>query len=169
MPITGGCLCGAVRYEASDPPMDICFCHCRMCQKSCGNPSALCAFIRKATFRFTRGEPKFYESSDWLERGFCADCGTPLLMRDLTETHAVYIGTLDHPDEWPPTLGHSGMESHVPWDIINDDLPCWRTDDDPELIATQAALGKLSELMKVGKLTMEEFKQQKEELLDKGK
>lgn len=167
-PITGGCLCGAVRYEADDPPSDVCYCHCRMCQKSCGNPSALCAFVPKATFRYTKGEPKFYRTSDWMERGFCVECGTPLLMRDLTDTHAIYIGTLDHPEEWPPTLGHSGIESRIPWDTIDDGLPCWRTEEDPELIATQGALSKLSERMKAGKLTKAEFSKRKDELLRKG-
>ncbi len=138
MPVTGGCLCGAVRYESSDPSVDVSYCHCRMCQRASGNPYFLGAFIPVTAFRFTRGEPKFYKSSAWAERGFCAECGTPLLFRDGTDTHAVYIGTLDHPEDWPPTLCHSGMESRIPWDSINDDLPCWRTEDDPEYIAARA-------------------------------
>lgn len=38
IPITGGCLCGAVRYESSEPSVDVSYCHYRMCQKSSGNP-----------------------------------------------------------------------------------------------------------------------------------
>ena len=53
MPITGGCLCGAVRYLSTKAPVDVSFCHCRMCQKSSGNPYFLSAFIPKKTFRFT--------------------------------------------------------------------------------------------------------------------
>ncbi len=140
MPITGGCLCGAVKYEATEPPTDVAYCHCRMCQRVTGSPYGLFAFIPVAGFRFTCGGAKFYKSSDWAERGFCAECGTPLLMRDGTETHGVMIGTLDHPEDWPPTLCHSGMESHIPWDTIHDDLPCWRTEDDPEYIASRALI-----------------------------
>jgi hypothetical protein len=162
IPVTGGCLCGAVRYESAEPPVDVSHCHCRMCQQSCGGPSFLGAFIPKAAFRFTRGRPKFYKSSAWAERGFCADCGTPLMMRDLTDTHAIYIGTLDHPEDWPPTLCHSGMESHIPWDAIHDDLPRWRTDDDPEFVATRSELEKLSRLAEDGAITQAEFERRRE-------
>jgi hypothetical protein len=96
-------------------------------------------------FRFTRGEPKFYRSSAWAERGFCADCGTPLVMRDATETLAIHIGTLDHPEEWPPAQAHLGMESRIPWDSIHDDLPCWNTADDPGYIAGKALISKVKE------------------------
>ena len=140
IPVTGGCLCGAVRYESLKPPEQVSYCHCRMCQKSSGNPYFLGAFMAAKAFRFTRGEPKFYRSSAWAERGFCAECGTPLLMRDGTATHAVYIGTLDHPEDWPPTFCHSGLESRIPWDSIHDDLPCWNTEDDPEYLAARSLI-----------------------------
>ena len=142
---TGGCLCGAVRYESEEPPYDVSYCHCRMCQKSSGNPYFLGALIRAKAFRFTRGEPKFYKSSAWAERGFCAECGTPLIFRDGTENYAVYIGTLDHPEDWPPTLCHSGMESRIPWDTIHDDLPCWNTEDDPDYSAARALVQEREE------------------------
>ena len=168
LPITGGCLCRAVRYESAEAPVDVSYCHCRMCQLSCGNPYFLGAFILKKTFRFTRGEPKFYRSSDWGERGFCPECGTPLLMRDLTDTHAIYIATLDHPEEWPPTLCHSGVESRIPWDTIHDDLPQWSTESDPELNASQAALERLSDLLEQGELDEDGFANLKEQLFEKG-
>ncbi|MEE8141098.1 MAG: GFA family protein [Alphaproteobacteria bacterium] len=140
LPVTGGCLCGAVRYQSTEPPKEVSYCHCRQCQKSCGNPYFLSAFLPVKSFNFTKGEPKYYRSSAWADRGFCADCGTPLIFRDGTEAHAIYIATLDHPEEWPPTFCHSGMESRIPWDTIHDDLPCWNTEDDPEYNAAKALL-----------------------------
>lgn len=137
--ITGGCLCGAIKYEATEPPTDVGYCHCRMCQRSTGGAHGLFLLIPAKSFRFTKGRPKFYKSSAWAERGFCAECGTPLLIQDQSQIHGVMIGTLDHPEDWPPTQGHSGMESRIPWDTIDDDLPCWRTEDDPEYLASQAA------------------------------
>ena len=162
MPVTGSCFCGAVRYKSTEAPVDVCYCHCRMCQQSSGNPYFLGAFFTKKTFRFTHGKPKFYSQSTtpWVERGFCAECGTPLIFRDFTETHAIYIATLDHPEEWPPTLGHSGMESRIPWDTINDDLPCWETESDLELNKTRDEYGKLSAQLREGSLTKEGFAQQ---------
>ncbi len=98
------------------------------------------AMFRSDAFRFTQGEPKFYQSSAWLERGFCANCGTPVCDRYLKGSDRVYasIGGLDHPEDWPPN-GHWGVESQVPWLTIDDGLPRTRTEDEPEFIAAKAA------------------------------
>lgn len=135
LPITGGCMCGAVRYEADEPPTRILFCHCRKCQQAYGNAFGIFASINTETFRFTRGQPAFYRSSTWAERGFCATCGTPLVFRDATDTIGVMVGSLDNPEDWPPTVGrHLGLESALSWLKIDDDLPRLRTEDDPEYI-----------------------------------
>ncbi len=139
MPITGGCLCGAVRYEASEEPIYVGYCHCRMCQKAYGQTSAIMVGFEPRALRFTEGEPKYYKSSAWSERGFCAGCGSPLGMRD-EASHAVLVGTLDHPEEWPPITAHSGIESQIPWDVIHDDLPRKRTEEDPLFVAAKAAV-----------------------------
>ncbi len=141
MPITGGCMCGAVRYEATEPPQEVEYCHCRMCQKWTGNLFMSYAGFRSAAFRFTQGEPKFYKSSAWVERGFCANCGTQVCDRYLKGSDRVYatIGSLDHPEDWPPSI-HWGVESQVPWLIIDDGLPRKRTEEDPEFIAAKAAV-----------------------------
>ena len=141
MPITGGCLCGAVRYEASEEPTWIAHCHCRMCQRAYGHTSGIFVGfvgVQKRALRFTKGEPKYYKSSAWAERAFCSNCGSPLGMRD-REGHGVMVGTLDHPEEWPPKEAHSGIESQIPWNTIHDDLPRWRTEDDPDYIAAKKA------------------------------
>ena len=140
MPITGGCLCGAVRYEAHEPPPRVAYCHCRMCQRAYGNLFGTFASFRIETFRYTRGEPRFYRSSAWAERGFCPTCGTPLVFLDATDTLGVLVGSLDHPEHWPPVAGHHlGIESQIPWLRIDDDLPRWRTEDYPEYRAAKAA------------------------------
>jgi hypothetical protein len=141
LPITGGCLCGAVRFEATEAPTWIAYCHCRMCQKAYGQASGIFVAFKgaqKDAFRFTKGEPKYYSSSAWLERGFCADCGSPLGVRT-PQGHSVMIGTLDKPEEWPPNECHSGIESQLPWDVIHDDLPRERTEDSSDYIAARAA------------------------------
>ena len=70
MPITGGCLCDAVRYETTEPPSNVSYCHCRKCQKAYGQTSGIFAIFVKGVLRFTKGEPKYYKSSAWMERGF---------------------------------------------------------------------------------------------------
>ena len=140
MPITGGCMCGAIRYEATVPPHEVGYCHCRMCQKVMGNLFASYAAFPSEAFRVTQGEPKFYKSSAWIERVFCGNCGTQVFDRYLRghDVTNATIGSLDHPEDWPPTL-HCGVESQVPWLTIDDDLPRIRTEDDPDFVATMAA------------------------------
>ena len=141
LPITGGCLCGAVRYEADEPPNPVGYCHCRMCQKVTGNLFYAYATFRAAGFRLTQGEPRFYRSSAWVERGFCAECGSRVMNRYLQGNDQVFasVGSLDHPEDWPPNE-HIGIESQIPWLVIHDDLPRMRTDEDPDFIAAQAAV-----------------------------
>ncbi len=141
LPITGGCMCGAVRYEATEPPQEVGYCHCRMCQKTTGNLFYPYATFRSDAFRITQGEPKFYKSSAWLERGFCANCGTQVYDHYLKGSDRVSasIGSLDHPEDWPPT-NHFGVESQISWLTIHDDLPRMRTEEDPNFVAAKAAV-----------------------------
>lgn len=144
LPITGGCLCGAVRFSANRPPTWVGYCHCRMCQRGYGHPSGIFVAFKgteQAALRFTKGAPTYYQSSALLQRGFCSTCGSPLGIRS-PQGHSVMIGTLDHPEDWPPNESHSGIESQIPWDIIHDDLPRWRTDEDPDFLAAKASSEK---------------------------
>ena len=131
--ITGGCLCGVVRYEASEPLYDAHYCHCRVCQKMSGAPVIAGAFLSRGAFLFTNGEPKFYKSSPIVERGFCANCGTYLLYRPLVPEWSdwiiITIASLDHPEAMPPKR-HYGTESQLPWFNTQDDFPRERYEDD---------------------------------------
>ena len=79
--LTGGCQCGAVRYRLEAAPTGANICHCRMCQKASGGPFMAFAGVRPDDLVWTRGAPKVFASSAIAERGFCADCGTPLTYR----------------------------------------------------------------------------------------
>ncbi len=140
MPITGGCMCGAIRYEATEPPQRVGYCHCRMCQKWTGNVFLTYAMFRSAAFRFTQGEPRFYKSSVVLERGFCANCGTQVCDHYLkgSDHMFAFVGSLDHPEDWPPDH-HGGIESQMPWLDIHDDLPRIRCQDSPTIVEAWAA------------------------------
>ena len=126
---TGGCLCGAVRYESDEPPRDVHYCHCRMCQRTNGAPVVVGVPFGDATFRFTRGAPKLFNSSDFAARGFCADCGSRLTYQARDDSGiSVEIGSLDYPDQAPPVY-HTGVESWISWLAIEDDLPCRKVGD----------------------------------------
>jgi hypothetical protein len=131
LPVTGGCLCGAVRYESSEPPVQGFFCHCVMCQKNYGGLYAATLKFSGEGFRFTDGEPKYYHSSGFAKRGFCAECGSPIVfLYEGNPHHYVLIGSLDHPADWPlrkdASWGQSAhwyIEAKVPWYEIGDGLP----------------------------------------------
>ena len=129
--LTGGCLCGAVRYELTAPPPGASYCHCRMCQKATGGPFAVFADLKADTFRVTQGTLAVHPSSRVAERGFCADCGSPLTFRYLdSQWISVTIGSLDDPDAVPPTE-HAGIESQLAWVQVDDGLPRSETTLDP--------------------------------------
>ena len=111
----GGCQCGAVRYALSQRPGNACICHCRMCQKQFGSFFGAFADVPADHFRVTRGDPGWFLSSDEAMRGFCRDCGTPLLYRFMSSPRiAVSIGSLDRHSEVRP-LAQYGIESREPW------------------------------------------------------
>lgn len=130
---TGGCLCGALRYEATASESENWYCHCRMCQKATGSVVSTSAIIKKDQLRMLKGIPKFYQSSATIERGFCANCGSPMFFRPIKEDWvSILSGTLDDPELAPPE-GHYGVESRISWLTIVDDLKQQRTENDVSL------------------------------------
>jgi hypothetical protein len=63
MAITGGCHCGAVRYEAQGEALNHALCHCRDCRRSAGAPMVGWTMYRLDAVKVTKGAPKIYESS----------------------------------------------------------------------------------------------------------
>ena len=80
--MTGGCLCGAIRYEATGEPIFSTHCHCRDCQRASGSAYVATARLPAAGFRITKGSPKRFvgkaDSGNEVTRVFCGDCGSPL-------------------------------------------------------------------------------------------
>jgi hypothetical protein len=113
--VTGGCQCGAIRYRATAILDTSHICHCRMCQKAVGNFFAALIGIPRDAFAWTRGEPALFRSSDPVTRGFCRNCGTPLLYDYGTSKHLnVTTGSLDNPSLFPPGI-QFGKEARMPW------------------------------------------------------
>ena len=148
VPVTGGCLCGAVRYESEAPPTEGFYCHCTICQKNYGGLFSATVKVPSAAFKLTKGELKFYRASSFAGRGFCADCGSPVaFFADAVADVWIKIGSLDHPEDWPMTKNaswgpsaHWHTETKVPWHEITDGLP------QPE--------HSLEELLKAGKASV---------------
>jgi hypothetical protein len=85
-----------------------------MCQKAFGNYFAPLAGAALADFRWTKGEPGVFRSSELVERGFCRACGTPLFFRYVVKDRiSVSIGSLDEPARVKP-VNQYGIESRLP-------------------------------------------------------
>jgi hypothetical protein len=119
----GGCPCGAVRYEAKGPPMNVRICHCRLCQRATGAPFFARALFPRDAVRITGGVVE-YHSSPALRRVSCAACGTRLFARSDTDPPRVGIGlaTLDEPNALRPTE-HIFVATQLDWVRFDDGLP----------------------------------------------
>jgi hypothetical protein len=83
--IRGGCLCGNVRFELSEPPREAGYCHCTRCQRRTGNASSAQARIDGRSFRLLSGEQAvkaWRHPEGGFEKLFCGQCGTQLFSRN---------------------------------------------------------------------------------------
>lgn len=127
---TGGCQCGAVRFRVEGALGRPSVCHCRMCQKAFGSFYAPLVGVREAKLTWTRGEPKRFQSSNHVKRGFCADCGTPLTY-EAPEGVALAIGAFDDPSSLAPRI-QWGIEAKLPYVDEIPSLPAKHTMDAAE-------------------------------------
>jgi len=134
MPITGGCMCGAVRYEADGESLKVGHCHCHSCRSHTGAPVVTFVVFEQDRVKFTKGNRKIYNSSPGVGRGFCDQCGTPLTWegdawdRSIIEVH---ISTLDNPNAFVPTV-HWFHGERIDWFDVTDNLPRYAGDDEVE-------------------------------------
>ena len=127
--LTGGCQCGAVRYQWVERPNRASVCHCRMCQKASGQPFMALTGGKREHLQWTRGAPAIFRSSDRGERGYCSACGTPLTYRlEGTGRISVAMASLDDPEAMQPTKQY-GVESKLSWTDGIPGLPAQRTED----------------------------------------
>ncbi|MFT3998471.1 MAG: GFA family protein [Asticcacaulis sp.] len=110
---TGGCQCGRVRFRVEGELGHASICHCRMCQKAYGNVFAPLVSVREATLVWTKAEPKRFQSSNLVQRGFCPDCGTPLTY-EAPDGVALSIAAFDDPRDIAPVI-QFGTEGKLPW------------------------------------------------------
>ena len=125
--ITGGCLCGAVRFRSTAAPLSTRYCWCRDCQHFAGgNATVNAVFPREAVT--IEGDTSVYESvaasGSVMRRSFCPKCGSPLFSEAEPRPHLIIVraGALDEPDLVQPSV--SIWVSQAPrWACIDPDLP----------------------------------------------
>jgi hypothetical protein len=135
---TGGCMCGAVRYETRGPSFAVIHCHCLSCRRHNGGPLVTLAGYTADQVAFS-GEPRrIYASSPGVGRAFCGTCGTPLTWEgDGGERGPIiefHISTFDDPRGLVPSA-HAFYPERLPWMDTADGLPRHQgfTEDSPVL------------------------------------
>ncbi len=115
---TGGCLCGAIRFEAKGPAEKPHTCSCKMCQRHSGALTTAWVEFPKGAVRWTGkgGEPALFKSSDITRRAFCPDCGSSLGAVDAAPTIGLLLGVFDkaHLKELAPVY-HSYRSGRPKW------------------------------------------------------
>ena len=127
LPIAGGCLCGAVRYEIAAEPLAIRTCWCRLCQYlGSGSPTvnAVCAAEAVTISGTLKTFAGLADSGCHMTRGFCPQCGTQVTSTAAERPHLIVlrVGTLDDPNRVRPTdIIWTSMAPD--WATLDPDLP----------------------------------------------
>lgn len=117
MTISGGCHCGAVRYEVQGEALTHALCHCTDCRKCAGAPMVAWTMYPIDAVKVTKGEPKIYHSSENGRRHFCADCGTGVFYINavvLPGIIDIQSATYDNPDAVAPQA-HIQVAERITW------------------------------------------------------
>jgi hypothetical protein len=127
LPLTGGCQCGACRYEITMAPLTAYVCHCTECQRQSGSAFGMSMPVPRTGFFVRQGEPRTWRrtaaSGRTVDCAFCPDCGSRLFHLPTRNDAVVNVkpGTLDEPDRVRP-VGHLWTASAQPWVVIPSDV-----------------------------------------------
>ncbi len=123
--LTGGCLCGGVRWELSEPPLAASYCHCTRCQRRSGTAASAQARVAPGSLRIVQGEELVREwvpPGDGWPKCFCSVCGSALWSRSREEPrdYSVRLGTFDGDPGVRPSY-HQFVAFAAPWEPLPDD------------------------------------------------
>jgi hypothetical protein len=127
MAITGGCHCGAVRYEVEGEAITHALCHCTDCRRHSGAPMVGWTMYKDTALKVTKGELKVYHSSANGRRHFCAACGTGLFFSNsevLPGIVDIQSATYDNPDAVPARI-HVQVAERIGWMERAHELPAF--------------------------------------------
>ena len=123
---TGGCLCGAVRFEVTPPTKWCAHCHCSLCRRAHGAAFVTWIGVEKTCFMVVSGTEHigWHQSTSEARRGLCKLCGSTMLFegeRWPDEVH-IALANMEGPIDRSPQA-HVFFDRHVDWVEICDDLP----------------------------------------------
>ena len=125
VPLTGGCLCGAVRFKVMPPTKWCAHCHCSLCRRAHGAAFVTWFGVDRAGFKLVTGSEdlSWYESTPEARRGFCSRCGSTLFFESEGWADEVHIALahMDGPIDRSPKV-HVFYDTHVNWIEVGDEL-----------------------------------------------
>jgi hypothetical protein len=123
---TGGCVCGAIRYECASRPLAMLNCHCRDCQQVSGGPYTPVVYVPTKAFRLTKGTLHYFSTpsvaSGHNKRSFCPDCGSRITGAETERGMGITASSLDDPSWFRPTM-NIWVSDAQPWDVLDPALP----------------------------------------------
>ncbi|MGI8605963.1 MAG: GFA family protein [Gaiellaceae bacterium] len=124
MTLTGGCLCGSVRFELSELPVAASYCHCTRCQRRTGTAASAQARIAPGSLRITAGEElvRAFEPPGGFAKEFCSACGSALWSRNPEDSEVISIrmGAFDSDPGVRPAY-RQFVAYAAPWEPLPDD------------------------------------------------
>ncbi len=131
--ITGGCFCGAVRYEVKGQLRGVINCHCSQCTKFNGNFGAHSKALKSSVNIIKSAGLRWYKVSDVARRGFCQECGSGLFWDNIEQNaFGIISGTIDYPTSLE-TIGHIFVKDKSDFYEITDDIQQFEGSSDGKL------------------------------------
>jgi hypothetical protein len=122
--LTGGCGCGAVRFEVTAPLVSASYCHCTRCQRRTGSAASAQARVEPGSVRIVSGAERIraWRPERGFEKLFCGDCGSALFSRaaGAEEPATVRLGAFDGDPGIRPSY-RQFVAYAAPWEPIPDD------------------------------------------------
>lgn len=122
--LTGGCGCGAVRFEITEPLLTALYCHCTRCQRRTGAGAAASGRVQPGSFRIVQGEEhvRVWAPEGGFEKAFCGRCGSALYARNpaIGEVAGVRLGAIDGDPGVRPSARQFTAYA-APWEPIPED------------------------------------------------
>lgn len=126
MTISGGCLCGQVRYECKEEGGGG-HCHCDDCRRTSGTGHGSHMIVPASAFSLT-GDVKFFDkpadSGNMVSRGFCPDCGSAIYSTNSSMPGMAFVraSSLDNPENFRPQM-RVYTDRAASWDQMDPSLP----------------------------------------------
>jgi hypothetical protein len=124
LPLTGGCMCGGVRFEVTEPLGTAVYCHCTRCQRRTGTAAAATGMVAPGSFRVTQGEElaKAWAPPDGFAKVFCTACGSALWTQNPANGQivGVRLGAIDGDPGVRPSI-RQFVTYAAAWEEIPDD------------------------------------------------